>query len=343
MGPLDLDITFIRGYLTHHFGIAFDERFFTDWRHRVQTDMAVQRALAERFGDIGLGNPDPQPRVRLGFDDTLNLALMFGPPWEVQGGISWIRPGFLGTPESVESLTVPEVESTWPTTLLAQQYDEAVAELGVENVVPPRPKGVLEAALDLRGDQLLTDFYEAPALAEKLFGIMAEAISRFQEFWLRKRGGRPWEDIALGGCSATMLSPKIFEQFILPHYQRITQRFGGGFLCACGLVTHLLESFAKMEHCRYFRLGWGTDLRRARLLLGKKHIKASLDPARVAKQTPAEVKRDVAQMVEACGDEGPLSILLIHVGADMPDENLRALYEAVAELGGRLSAAPRSP
>lgn len=340
---LDLDITFNRDYLAHRFGAIFDDRYFTDWRHRLETNMAVQRGLAARFGDMNLGNPDPQPRIRLGFDDTLNMTLLFGPLWSVKGAVSWVHPGFLSTADSIERLTVPDMETTWPNTFLVQQYEEAIKELGHDNVIPPRPHGVLEAAMDLRGEKLLTDFYDSPELVDKLLGVLTETVIRFQEFWLKKRGGEPWEDIVLGGCATTMLSPRVFERFLLPHYEDISDHFGGGFLCACGPSTHLLDSFAKIRHCRYFRLGWGTDLQRGRMVLGARHIKASLNPARVAQQPPHEVRHDVLQVIEACGRQAPLSILLIHVGADMPDENIRAFYEAIQESGGRLVAAPKAP
>jgi hypothetical protein len=281
--------------------------------------------------------------VRLGFDDTLNLTLLFGSSWEVKGGISWIRPGVLANLESIMRLGVPDPEQTWPNTFLVQQYREAVAELGAEHVTPPRPHGVLEAALDLRGEQLLLDFHDAPALAHRLFAVLTEAVIRFQEFWLGLRGGQPWEEIVLGGCATTMLSASKFERFVLPCYQRLSRHFRGGFLCACGPCTHLLASFARLHDCRYFRVGWGTDLSRARSELGARHIKASLDPARVTRQSADEVREDVRKTIECAGRGGPLSVLLIHAGADMPDANIRAVYEVVADCGGRLAAAPRAP
>jgi len=126
---LDLDITFNRDYLSRHFGLRFDEHYFLDWRHRLELDMAAQRGLSARFGDLGLGDASPTSRIRLGFDDTLNLTLLFGPEWSVKSGISWVHAGILDTDARIERLSVPDLETTWPNTFLVRQYEEAVAQL----------------------------------------------------------------------------------------------------------------------------------------------------------------------------------------------------------------------
>jgi len=68
--------------------------------------------------------------------------------------------------------------------------------------------------MDLRGEQLLMDFYDRPELVDRLLSILAETVIRFQSFWLEKRGGEPWEDIVLGGCATTMLSARMLERFL---------------------------------------------------------------------------------------------------------------------------------
>ena len=47
-------------------GIAFDQAFYLDAPARIRHDVTMRRVLYERYGDIGLGEPDPQPRPVIG-------------------------------------------------------------------------------------------------------------------------------------------------------------------------------------------------------------------------------------------------------------------------------------
>ena len=43
-------------------GISFERPFYFDAATRVANDVTMRRVLHQRFGDIGLGEADPQPR-----------------------------------------------------------------------------------------------------------------------------------------------------------------------------------------------------------------------------------------------------------------------------------------
>ncbi len=43
-------------------GISFEQPFYFDAATRIANDVLMRRVLHQRFGDIGLGEKDPQPR-----------------------------------------------------------------------------------------------------------------------------------------------------------------------------------------------------------------------------------------------------------------------------------------
>ena len=47
-------------------GIAFDKAFYLDAPARIRHDVTMRRVLYERYGDLGLGEPDPGPRPVIG-------------------------------------------------------------------------------------------------------------------------------------------------------------------------------------------------------------------------------------------------------------------------------------
>ena len=88
----------------------------TGWRTspmspRAETDRAARRFLFEQFADSGCGDSDPEPVVQLGYDDTLNLALIFGRDVIVSDSVSWIISPVLAAAE-VDTLECPDLRTT---------------------------------------------------------------------------------------------------------------------------------------------------------------------------------------------------------------------------------------
>ncbi len=46
-----------------HYGVKFDESYYTDLDRRIKTSIFIQRKLYERFRDLGMGDPNCK-RVR---------------------------------------------------------------------------------------------------------------------------------------------------------------------------------------------------------------------------------------------------------------------------------------
>lgn len=328
MKSLELDISFGRDYFDCHCGPQYERSYFDDVAVRVETDMRAKSILYERFGDIGLGEPDPQPVLQLGYDDTLNVTLMFGGELRIEGGVSWIEPGCLDV-EAIDSLGVPGIESTWPHTQYLEQFDEGVRRYGPGAVRPPVPHGVLEQALDLCGDTFLTEMLERPERAGHLLDVLAETVIRVKEFWDVKCFGSVQAGLSLGGCSATMLSPQMVSDLLAPRYERIAGHFGDAFICACGPTTQHLNTWARIPGVRYVRCGWGTDLREAARVLKDHHVKASLDVVRAATLPAAEFAEDIRNILETLSGVDYVSILLIHAAQNTPDDNIRRLAQTV--------------
>ena len=243
MKTLELDVTFTRDYFTKKAGLRFDESYFEDMEIRCKTDQAAKKCLYYWFADLGLGDSNPAPSVRLGYDDTLNLSLMYGGELSVNGGVAWVHPGFLSW-DKVDSVECPDIPHTWPQTLFLEQYEKAVKKYGRSAVKPPRPHGIFEIALDMFGEKLLEAFLLEPERVEHALDAITETVIRFKEFWDIRFFGKPQKNLSLGGCSTTTISSDAFNRFLLPRYQRIAGHFGDAFICACGIVTQHLESFS---------------------------------------------------------------------------------------------------
>ena len=63
---LPVELVFNPNWWYQTAGISFDEAFYCDAETRIQNDVTMRRVLYERYGDLGLGEPDPLPRPIIG-------------------------------------------------------------------------------------------------------------------------------------------------------------------------------------------------------------------------------------------------------------------------------------
>ena len=149
-----------------------------------------------------------------------------------------------------------------------------------------------------------------------------------------------------GTQTSQLISPRMFRQQIKPHlkvlFDRVTQLAPGAkrFFHSCGNVRPLVPDFIEI----------GVDI------LNPVHIRAEgMDPAELKREfgkdlvfwgggvdtqgvlpngTPEEVKDDVRRNIEALAPGGGYVFNTVHnVQADVPPENLVAMWEAWQEFG----------
>ncbi len=63
---LPVELVFNPNWWHQTAGIWFDEAFYLDAETRIRNDVIMRRVLYQRYGDVGLGEADPQPRPILG-------------------------------------------------------------------------------------------------------------------------------------------------------------------------------------------------------------------------------------------------------------------------------------
>ncbi len=149
---------------------------------------------------------------------------------------------------------MPDIAATWPHTRFHQHYEQAAAN-PEWIIIPPKPHGILESALEMCGEAFLSDLLTNPARAQKLLDILTETIIAMKTFWDEKILGSVRPGLSLGACSTTMLSADVVARFLVPRYSRIASHFGDAFICSCGPSTQNLENFAQVEEARYMRVG----------------------------------------------------------------------------------------
>jgi uroporphyrinogen-III decarboxylase len=182
----------------------------------------------------------------------------------------------------------------------------------------------------LCGESLFMLMIEDPdgarIVLEKVWAVIQAVFGRLSE----ELGARP-TNLHLGDCSASMLSPAVYRDVVLPMNQKIASGFGAVGYHSCGSSSHLLKGFAALPSLGNIQLGPGTDLREAVRLMPGVTMQPLIDPLLMRNGTQSQVREGIAEVLEATAHAPQTMLCAWSFDRETPIENVAAMYEVVAE------------
>ncbi len=339
---LPVELVFNPNWWQSAAGISFDESFYLDAATRIQNDVTMRRVLHERYGALGLGEANPQPRPIIG---SLHVAGGFVIPALLGAHIRFDanaapqpEPIHL-TPAQIDSFEKPDWRNAWPMNrliadmdALEKQYGYVVGDLNTD--------GLLNAAYHLYGQDLFADFYQAPERVRRLLDRIGELIVEVADYIHARTGSysisvnRMAERLAPtpyihANCSVQMISPKSYREMQLPIEQKMAERMPPYGIHHCGSNAHVVASEYAELPVSYLEAGWGSDIARCREALPNVFLNLRLSPVRMLTCTPREIGEDTENLLRAAAPLSYVGICCINMDAGTPDENIFAMFEVV--------------
>ena len=343
---LPVDVIFHPSWWHGNYGIEFSENFFTDPEIRVKTEQKMDYLLYDRFEGLGFGHDGSVSRPVVGpihiaagyvISELLGCEVKFNTnasPDVIVGNLS---------DEDIMALRVPCFFSAEPTQKLIKMMDDLEKKYGlIEGDF--NWSGILNIALDLRGQQLFLDFFEQTNLVRHLFDVISETIVSFVKYILGRTGTSSLSvnpsvrnfspQINLhSNCSIVMISPKQYEEFLLPYEKLLSQNLKPYGIHHCGDKMHAYaESYAKIGEVEFFDVGWGADISMCRKILPDAFFNIRLNPVRLLSCSASDVENDILNAVEANGSIDNMGLCCINMDYGTPDSNVRKIYEVAERL-----------
>lgn len=339
---LPVDLVFHPDWWHTHYGVNFEEAFHFDPQVRVESERRMRQALYERFGDLGLGEADARLRpvvgpVHLNFgfvvQAMLGCQVRFAPNVSPQVVCARL------TDEQVMELKVPDIKSAPLMRETIAMMNALEAEYSyLEGDIPW--DGVLNIALDLRGQQLFLDFYDNPALVYHLFDIIAYTTCEVARYVKQRTGTTSISvnriiasvDPCLNlhsNCSVQMISNQTYERFLLPYENWLAAQLQPYGVHHCGNNMHRIIAYAKIKDAVFFDVGWGSDVAACREILPDAFFSLRLSPARLRDRAPQQVMSDVENLLARAGPREQVAVCCIGIDSTVPDANIRAIFETV--------------
>ncbi|MBU4278593.1 MAG: hypothetical protein KKC30_17765 [Proteobacteria bacterium] len=337
---IPLGVGFYPDWWKANYGITFGRDYYYDPDYRVEVGMKQQKALYERFGDVGLGSADPQPRPLISFGMVM-LPAIFG--CEIvfeEAALPWAMPLNLSA-EECDKLKKPDLTKVEPMASVLKQIDHLKSKYG-KVVGDINVTGVQNLALKIRGDELYMDYYEEPEFAHRLLTFCSECIIDLWKFIYPITGTgavdvTPMCDptiFCVPNCTVEQISGDTYEEFGLPYDNMLAEACHPFGIHHCGSLDPVVEHYAKVKNLVFMEAGFGTDFAAARKILGPDvAFNARISPVLMKNGTADEVAATVKDAIDQGAPLSNYSIDTVGLTDGVPDENVRAARRTAMEYG----------
>ena len=343
------DVTFHPGWWNKYAGVEFDEKFFFDENYRMETDVTMRRLLYSLFGDLGIGEKDPQPRPIL-FSDLIASGFLYS---ELLGckvlytkdDAPQVLPANLSEDE-VQLLNAPDLDRHPLWQKVQRQADAMKARFGyVESAV--NLMGIQNIALDLRGQDLFLDYYDDEELSEKLLSVVTDLSldigKRLSSLSPVLSGGvtaitkQVLPRVYLtSNCSVTMISNGTYCEHLLPWDKKLAKAFPCFGIHHCGNnMENVIDGYLQIPELKFLEIGYGSDLSKIASALSRHGREDMLccirySPAKLKTASSDEIRRETEDAIRAFGNTASLSFSCVGIDKDVPHENVRAYLSVFA-------------
>lgn len=337
------DITFHPSWWHENAGIDFTQQFFDDPEYRMEADIKMRRTLYEHFGDLGIGEKDPQKRPLLGTDLLAAgylLSELMGCGIRYQADNSPQVECMDLDEDSIDQIQVPDLDTSEVWQRTQKQIDYLLEKYGhVETYV--NLQGIQNIAMDIMGQELMVSYYTAPeeinGLLEKITKMSIEVGKRFKALSNDVSGGvtaivrqTVQECYLTSNCSVEMISNDLYEEFLLKYDQELADAFGNFGIHHCGKsMEHVVEGYSKVKGLTFAEVGAFSDIKTVRSHLPGIFLNARYSPVRLMNASKEDIFSEVKYLAENGQENGQkISVSCVGIDNHVSDTQIRYFLEA---------------
>lgn len=340
---LPVDIVLGPSWWFKHEGITFDSDFFYHPAKRVEAERKMEQVLYERWGAFGMGSDHERDLPQIG---AVHLAAGF------------LISEMLGCRVEYQEDTPPQVITAERETLqvdidasfhseafsrfvqltdnLKQKYGYLVGDVNWS--------GILNLALDLRGNGFFLDMFDKPDQSRAYIQNIGLVVEKFCKDIEGETGtssisvnrsvrffDRP---VYLHSeCSHTMISTDNYEQFLMQIDRAWSETHRPFGIHYCGTDPHrYAEIFARLPHLDFLDVGWGGDVKKLRQFLPQTFLNIRLSPVEIVKQSVDDIRQTITRLVHDSANPFLTGVCCINMDDKVGDEKIKAILKTVHEL-----------
>lgn len=325
-------------------GITFDRDFFYNPLKRVEVERKMERVLYEKFGQYGLGCDRDKNLPQIGavhLAAGFLLSEMLGCRVEYKADTP---PQVI--PLEMDDITALDIDAVFKSPAYKEMVDLAKSLKttygGITGDI--NWSGVLNIALDLRGQNLFMDMFDKPEQVKAFFNKIASVLERFTGEIQSETGtssisvNRTVKHLDKpvflhSECSHTMISVEYYQKFLFDtdcRWSHLNRPFGIHY---CGSDPHrYAEVFANIPHLDFLDVGWGGDVKKLRACLPDTFLNLRLSPVEIIDQDENQIRQTIIDLVEDSKNPYLTGICCINMDEKVSDKKINVIFKTVEEL-----------
>lgn len=340
---IPVDIVLAPEWWFHNAKLTFDSDFFFHPKRRVEVEQKKEKVLYERWGQFGLGQNRNQKRPEIGavhlaagylLSEMLGCEVNYSeshPPQVIAANCEHLQ---IDEEKVFTSEAFRKTVQLWET--LKKQHGYLCGDINWG--------GILNLAMDLRGDAIFMDMMMKPHKVKQFFTEIASVISRFTSMVKKETSTTSIsvnrvvshfeEPVFLHSeCSHTMISDEDYENFLLPFDIEWSKQYRPFGIHYCGNDPHrMAEKFAKIPQLNFLDVGYGGDLKELRKHLPHTFFNIRLSPVEIINQSEQEIRETIVRLVKDSGVPELTGVCCINIDEKVADDKIDAVFNTVDEL-----------
>lgn len=328
------EIGFTPKWFNRNTGIDFGENYHSNPVIRKEAHHIMRNEIDRRFPGNRIGKMDLNELstdLLTGVFGACTIAAMFGIPVRFYADQWPVTEHNYLTDSEIYNLKPAEPSNNPFFTQLLQQVEE-ITLLEEKTIGFINWQGILNNAQRLRGPQIFTDMLTEPEMTRHLLSAvcqtMIDSCKLLQE--KQKDSGFEYQFFTISNCLVNMLSPELYEEFILPCDQRIASTFQSVGIHNCAWTADpYLDSYASIKNLSYLDMGKESDLRKAQTLFPLTRRAIMYTPMDLAEKPLADIRADMERIARFYG---PCDIVAADIEYGTPDEKVIGLMKICREI-----------
>jgi hypothetical protein len=316
--------------------IDFGKKWHMDLSYRKQSVLAMREEVDRRFpgNSIGVIDENRSADLLTGLYGACSIASIYGVPIRYDRDQWPASEHFSLSEEDMNSLESPDLSKNTFYQSILKQVD-LIAESEGKVVGFINWQGVLNNAQRLRGQDLFMDMLMNPGASKNLMKCVTDTMIE-AALGLQKRqfaSGVNYSFFTVSNCLVNMLSPDLYNEFILPNDKKIADAFDtiGIHNCAWNASPYL-NDYASVPKVGYIDMGIDSDLAKARTLFPETRRSLMYTPMDIANKTLKEIREDMTFIAK---NYGPCDIVAADIEDKTPDSKVMDFIKICAEISGK--------
>ena len=194
-------------------------------------------------------------------------------------------------------------------------------------------QGILNIATKVYGQDIFYEFYDDPEFAAFLLEHIAGTMCMMAKAVQAKQRELGWDtdQFVVSNCTMNMISPDLYEKFILPLDMKISGQFNLFGMHTCNWdVTKYIPSIQKFIKMEYLDMGMVSDMKRVRDCFPSTRRAVIYSPGKLLTMSREELREEIKEIYESCG---PCDLILSGIDPNTTVDDVKAFLGIVKGLG----------